>query len=129
MVNSTRGLYLESACVGTAPTKLLACPLLRKAFFYGKRAGRLEYRSYVLAEDISERNCAVGVKTAGNYRAVAQYTDLIPESVAEDPVTAVAGTQIRPVKFISVFQKYFVPDPDAPARLLPRFGKSGLQSR
>jgi hypothetical protein len=55
---------------------------LRKALFYGKRAGRTEYRSYILAEDISKRNCAVGIKTAGNYRAVDEYSKVVAKTVA-----------------------------------------------
>ena len=63
------------------------------------------------------------IQAAGNHGPITENADLIPQSVAEDFPVSLRGTQIRPVKFVAVFQKNVVPDGSSLALLFPLPGK------
>ena len=68
------------------------------------------------------------VQAAGNHRAVAEDTDLVPEPVAEYTAAPIRGRQIRPVEFVAVLQKDPVSDSGSLALGGPGLGEMGFQS-
>lgn len=83
----------------------------------------------LLLEQIAQSQVTLVVQAAGNHGTVAKHTDLIPQTIAENPVRAFLGGQVRPVKFVSVFQIDPVSQPGSSALCSPGLGEELLHGR
>ncbi len=78
---------------------------------------------HIPLKQIAQGNFSVRIQAAGNYRAVAKHTNLIPQSVAEISALIFRRFQRGPVEFIPIFQIDLVPNPGAPGLFFPVSGE------
>jgi hypothetical protein len=80
-----------------------------------------------LPEKVAQGDAAVVVQTAGYHRAVAQDTQLIPQSPAKDPSFGGGSGQIRPCKAILIVEEHPVGKTEAVPLGCPRPWEMPLQ--
>lgn len=114
----------KAAGIATFPAQLLSSFSPGKALVNGFRPGRGQNLLHALDKQIAQWDISLVVQTAGHYRAVAENPDLIPQAVAEYPLSAIPGGKRRPVESVAVFQIDPLPDADAPPLLYPFPGEA-----
>ena len=82
-VAKLQGLSAESSCISTFPAEILHGFPAGKAFVEGCGPGRTQNFRHTLAVKIAQGDVAFMVQTAGDYGAVAEDTQLIPQAIAE----------------------------------------------
>ena len=103
----------------------------KRLFYFPCFKGVLEGYGSGLCEDILDRLVeyipesydSVGIKAAGNYRAVRKNAHLIAQTVAGVAVGADLGILVGPIKSIAPFEKNSVREPVAVAAYLPFLGE------
>ena len=126
-MNSTAQVSAESSGVATTAAKGLHCLPVAEAIIDPFGSGRCQNLFQLLGKYIAQGKISLVVKAAGNYRSVAQHTQLIPQAVAKYPFTSLLGRQIRPIELISIFQEGSLCDLNTLPLLLPLPKKGSVQ--
>ena len=117
----------EPPCISALAAKLFCSAPMLKTFINSGCSWCFQYFLKRLLKQIAQRQIAFMIQTAGYHSPVAQYADLVSESVAEYMTAVFFRRKIRPVKLISIFKINPLPDADTPGFLFPLFGKSVVQ--
>ena len=111
----------ESSCIAASSAKRFCGLPVLKAVVDCFCPIRVQNFLQIGFQQITQCQITLMIQTAGDHGTVAKNTDLVPESVTEYLFTLVFCLQIRPVKFIAVFQIYSVSDAGALPFLNPGF--------
>jgi hypothetical protein len=120
-------LHLESACVGATAAKILDGAFVGESFFYILRAIRVQDLPNVALKDISKLHHTVGIKTAGNDRAVGKDRKVIAKPVAKYFLAEIIHLSVRPLEAFSELDMQLVAYSRAPLAYLLELAKSIAQ--
>lgn len=82
---------------------------LGEAIVDGLCPGAFQDCAQILLKEIPQGDIPLMIQAAGHNSAIPEYSNLIPQAIAEIRPRPLLRIQIRPIKFISGLQEYFVP--------------------
>ena len=113
----------ESSCVTTLAAEFFRGLSATETVTDGLDSGFCQNFFHILCKQVAQGNVTLVIQAAGDYRSVAQDTDLILQTVAEYLIAAVIGGKIRPVELVAVFQEDPIADGCTFFGFLPGLGK------
>ena len=113
----------ESSCIAALAAQLFRGFSVAKAFANRLCSSFCKDFIHVFREKITQCNVTFMIQAAGDDRTVTENTDLISQAIAEDPIASILRGKIRPVEFVTVFQKDPVADGSAFPTLNPGLGE------
>ena len=105
-----KGLFKPS-CISTLAAEFLCRFLFGESVVDVLGSGSCQNGFHIVLKKIAQSQITFVIQAAGNCCNISENAELIPQSVTENPVTALRSGQIRPVEFIAVFQENPLTDP------------------